>query len=156
MIVILYMHTCVHPSTHCHWAICYLNWYNNHTGSAINRTTLSVHAEPSSAAVLVVSRQHHNDTANSIQLIASIVTSAIKSSYCIRALVFRVGSSGRKFRYSSTSFSMASSCDCSLLRRLGKVLRMWFVSCWLRVRCRYGVPIRSTKCLHTHSQFITN
>ena len=79
------------------------------------------------------------------------VLTTMKISYCMRALVFRVGSSGRKFRYSSTSFSMASSCDCSLLRRLGRVLRMWFVSCWLRTRCRYGVPIRSTRCLHTHT-----
>jgi len=70
------------------------------------------------------------------------------TTYCISALVLRVGSSGRKLRNSSTSFSIDSSCDWSLLRRLGSVERMWFVSCWLRIRWRYGVPIRSAMCLH--------
>jgi len=63
------------------------------------------------------------------------------------ALVFLVGSSGRKFLYSSTSFSIASSWDCSLLRRLGSVIRIWLVSCWLSTRWRYGVPILSAMCL---------
>lgn len=47
-----------------------------------------------------------------------------------RALVFRDGSSGRKFLYSSTSFSMDSSWLCSLFRSPGSVSRMWLVSCW--------------------------
>ena len=68
--------------------------------------------------------------------------------YCIMALVLRVGSSGLKFLYSSTSFSIANSWDCSLLRTFGNELRMWLVSCWLRTRWRYGVPIRSAMCLH--------
>jgi len=72
------------------------------------------------------------------------------------AFVLRVGSSGRKFLYSSTSFSMASSCDCSLLRKLGRVLRMWFVSCWFSVRWRYGVPILSAMWLfHSHRHIRT-
>jgi len=50
--------------------------------------------------------------------------------------------------YSSTSFSIVSSCDCSLLRRLGSVMRMWLVSCWFSIRCRYGVPILSAMCLY--------
>ena len=56
--------------------------------------------------------------------------------HCIMALVLRVGSSGRKFLYSSTSFSIDSSWDCSLLRRAGSVSRMWLVSCWLSTRWR--------------------
>ena len=67
--------------------------------------------------------------------------------HCIMALVLRVGSSGRKFLYSSTSFSNASSCDWSRFRKFGSVSRMWLVSCWFRVRCRYGVPILSAMCL---------
>lgn len=67
------------------------------------------------------------------------------------AFVFLVGSSGRKFLYSSTSFSIASSCDCNLLRRLGSVRRMWLVSCWFSMRCRYGVPILSAMCLHNQT-----
>lgn len=51
------------------------------------------------------------------------------STHCSRALVFRVGSSGRKFLYSSTSFSRDSSWLCSLLRRVGSDSRMWLVSC---------------------------
>lgn len=50
--------------------------------------------------------------------------------HCSKALVFRVGSSGRKFLYSSTSFSRESSWLCSLLRSDGSVSRMWLVSCW--------------------------
>lgn len=51
--------------------------------------------------------------------------------YCSRALVLRAGSSGRKFLYSSTSFSMDSSWLCSLFRSPGSVSRMWLVSCWV-------------------------
>lgn len=79
-----------------------------------------------------------------------------KFSYCIRAFVFRVGSSGRKFLYSSTSFSIASICDCSLLRRFGSVVRMWLVNCWLSTRCRYDVPIRSAICLAQYIQDCIN
>ena len=52
-----------------------------------------------------------------------------RGTYCSRALVLRVGSSGRKFLYSSTSFSRDSSWLCSLLRRAGSDSRMWLVSC---------------------------
>lgn len=52
-----------------------------------------------------------------------------RGTYCRRALVLRVGSSGRKFLYSSTSFSRDSSWLCSLLRRAGSDSRMWLVSC---------------------------
>lgn len=51
--------------------------------------------------------------------------------YCSKALVLRDGSSGRKFLYSSTSFSMDSSWLCSLFRSPGSVSRMWLVSCWV-------------------------
>lgn len=50
--------------------------------------------------------------------------------HCSRALVLRVGSSGRKFLYSSTSFSKDSNWLCSLLRRVGSDSRMWLVSCY--------------------------
>lgn len=50
--------------------------------------------------------------------------------HCSRALVLRAGSSGRKFLYSSTSFSMDNSWLCSLFRSPGSVSRMWLVSCW--------------------------
>lgn len=70
-----------------------------------------------------------------------------RSTHCIMAFVFRVGSSGLKFLYSSTSFSIDRSCDWSLLRRPGRVSLMWLVSCSLRTRCKYGVPIRSAMCL---------
>lgn len=58
------------------------------------------------------------------------------STHCSRALVLRVGSSGRKFLYSSTSFSRDSSWLCSLLRRVGSDSRMWLVSCCRKVRVR--------------------
>ncbi len=47
-----------------------------------------------------------------------------------KALVFLLGSSGRNLLYSSTSFSMLSTSDCSLERRDGRVSRMWLVSVW--------------------------
>uniref|UniRef100_A0A6B0UVQ3 Uncharacterized protein n=1 Tax=Ixodes ricinus TaxID=34613 RepID=A0A6B0UVQ3_IXORI len=53
---------------------------------------------------------------------------------CSIALVLREGSSGRKFLYSSTSFSMEMSCFCSLSLSPGKVSLMWFVSCWFSTR----------------------
>lgn len=45
-----------------------------------------------------------------------------------------------------TSFSRVNICFWSLSRSAGKVSRMWLVSCWLRTRCRYGVPILSAMC----------
>ena len=45
-----------------------------------------------------------------------------------RAFVLLPGSSGRNLLYSSTSFSIDNTSDCSLLRREGRVSRMWFVS----------------------------
>ena len=54
----------------------------------------------------------------------------VGDTYCSKALVLRVGSSGRKFLYSSTSFSRDSSWLCSLLRRAGRDSRMWLVSCY--------------------------
>ena len=51
------------------------------------------------------------------------------STHWSRALVLRDGSSGLKFLYSSTSFSMERSWLCSLARRFGRVSRMWLVSC---------------------------
>lgn len=51
------------------------------------------------------------------------------STHWSRALVFRDGSSGLKFLYSSTSFSMERSWLCSLALRAGRVSRMWLVSC---------------------------
>lgn len=60
-----------------------------------------------------------------------------------RALVFLVGSSGRKFLYSSTSFSSDSIWLCSLLRNPGNVSRMWLVSCW-RETSRKNVNFKFT------------
>lgn len=60
-----------------------------------------------------------------------------EGTYCSKALVLRVGSSGRKFLYSSTSFSKDRSWLCSLLRRVGSDSRMWLVSC-----CREQVSVR--------------
>lgn len=68
--------------------------------------------------------------------------------YCSKALVLRVGSSGRKFLYSSTSFSKDRSWLCSLLRRVGRDSRMWLVSC-----CREQVSVRQRPGKNTiHSQ----
>ena len=44
------------------------------------------------------------------------------------ALVFMPGSPGLNFLYSLTSFSIDSTSACSLLRRAGRVSRMWLVS----------------------------
>lgn len=49
---------------------------------------------------------------------------------CSSCLVLRDGSSGRYPRYSSASLSRANSWDCSLLRKPGRVSRMWLVSCY--------------------------
>lgn len=53
-----------------------------------------------------------------------------------KALVLRAGSSGRKFLYSSTSFSSDNNWPCSLLRNPGNVSRMWLVSCWREIRLK--------------------
>lgn len=57
-----------------------------------------------------------------------------EATYWSRALVLRAGSSGRKFLYSSTSFSMERSWLCSLFRSPGRVSRMWLVNCCTRRR----------------------
>lgn len=69
--------------------------------------------------------------------------------YCSRALVLRAGSSGRKFLYSSTSFSMDSSWLCSLFRSPGSVSRMWLVSCWAGVAGKEKVKTKVTS-LNAH------
>lgn len=75
-----------------------------------------------------------------------------RGTYCSRALVLRVGSSGRKFLYSSTSFSRDSSWLCSLLRRAGSDSRMWLVSCCRReVRDQKGWHGQDTREWQTHS-----
>ncbi|KAG7269004.1 hypothetical protein CRUP_033496 [Coryphaenoides rupestris] len=55
----------------------------------------------------------------------------------VRALVLRLGSSGLKFLYSSTSFSMDSSWLCSLQRSAGSVSRMWLVMLLIDIELSY-------------------
>ena len=56
-------------------------------------------------------------------------SATISITYCISALVFIEGSSGRKFLNSATSFSKDSTWSWSLLRNAGRLSRMWLVSC---------------------------
>lgn len=61
--------------------------------------------------------------------VASREGHAVKATHWSRALVLRAGSSGRKFLYSSTSFSMERSWLWSLFLSPGSVSRMWLVNC---------------------------
>ena len=69
-----------------------------------------------------------------------LLSNIMRLTYCSIALVLIDGSSGLKYLYCSTSFSRDKYCFCNLSLRDGKVSLMWFVNCWLRTFCRYGVP----------------
>lgn len=73
-----------------------------------------------------------------------------------KALVLRVGSSGRKFLYSSTSFSSERSWLWSLLRNPGNVSRMWFVSCCREIKVKSPQQCMVGSNLSSNFQWLNN
>lgn len=65
-----------------------------------------------------------------------LLMDSISETYWRRAFVLRPGSFGWKFLYSATSFSIANIFFWRLSRSVGRVSRIWFVSCWFRVCCK--------------------
>lgn len=119
--VVLYEHICVQyillEDMHL--------WFSRYTVYEWKTSTLEIHWKP-----ITVTRE---------------ILKNFWFTYCNMAFVLIAGSSGLKCLYCSTSFSKASCCFCNLSLKAGKVSLIWFVNCWLRILCKYGVPNLSAR-----------